>query len=216
MSSWFDKAVMNSGGYGAPITAAPTSSYYTPTGRTAPGGFMDRLGAAMGKANKGAAEEDYLDAPKDDMAMLKIIMGQKLGEMGKFAGGGLARDALANFAGLAALMPGMGGGQPGGMQGQMPGPMMDQAPRVFPSPMQPLAPLRAAAGMFVSGGAAGGDGTSDSVPAELSIGEFVIPADVVSAAGKGSSEAGAQYFTNLINQLRQSHMANVASMPPPR
>lgn len=53
-------------------------------------------------------------------------------------------------------------------------------------------------------------GKTDSVPAtiegvqpaSLSEGEFVIPADVVSAIGKGSPEAGAQILQSMVDQVR--------------
>jgi hypothetical protein len=59
-----------------------------------------------------------------------------------------------------------------------------------------------------------GDGLSDDIPAvitgnqgqaevaALSDGEFVIPADVVSALGNGSSEAGARMLEEMISRIR--------------
>jgi len=43
------------------------------------------------------------------------------------------------------------------------------------------------------------DGTE---PVALSEGEFVIPADVVAAVGKGSPEAGAQILQDMVDQIR--------------
>jgi len=66
--------------------------------------------------------------------------------------------------------------------------------------------------MYVSGD---GDGTSDDVPAMLANNEFVIPADVVSALGNGSSEAGAGVLENFMYEIRkhkQSH--NPRDLPP--
>ncbi len=56
------------------------------------------------------------------------------------------------------------------------------------------------------------DGMSDSIaatidqeqPAALSEGEFVIPADVVSFAGNGSSEAGAKRFYKMLGDIREA------------
>lgn len=56
-----------------------------------------------------------------------------------------------------------------------------------------------------------GDGMSDSVPAtidghkpaELSSGEFVMPADVVSGIGSGSTDAGVRRLHETINQVRK-------------
>ena len=47
-----------------------------------------------------------------------------------------------------------------------------------------------------------GTGQSDSVPAMLSKDEYVIPADVVSHWGDGSSEAGAKKFDALVHHTR--------------
>ena len=70
----------------------------------------------------------------------------------------------------------------------------------------------AAGGMaprFLSGG---GDGMSDSIPANingsqearLADGEFVIPADVVSHLGNGSSKAGAKQLYSMMDKVRQA------------
>ena len=47
-----------------------------------------------------------------------------------------------------------------------------------------------------------GDGTSDSVPAMLADGEFVIPADVVSKLGNGSNNAGAKVLDGFLSSIR--------------
>ena len=52
-----------------------------------------------------------------------------------------------------------------------------------------------------------GDGTSDSVPAMLANGEFVIPADVVSSLGNGSSDGGSKVLDEFLQVVRQ-HKAN--------
>jgi hypothetical protein len=60
-----------------------------------------------------------------------------------------------------------------------------------------------------------GDGTSDSIPAMLANGEFVIPADVVSGLGNGSNDAGAKVldeFLSTIRQHKQKHKTN--KLPP--
>jgi hypothetical protein len=62
---------------------------------------------------------------------------------------------------------------------------------------------------FLSGG---GDGMSDSIPAtinekqpaRLADGEFVIPADVVSHLGNGSSKAGAKQLYTMMDKVRQA------------
>jgi hypothetical protein len=72
-------------------------------------------------------------------------------------------------------------------------------------------PAFAAGGMprFLSGG---GDGMSDSIkanidgkqPARLADGEFVIPADVVSHLGNGSSKAGAKQLYSMMDRVRSA------------
>jgi hypothetical protein len=66
---------------------------------------------------------------------------------------------------------------------------------------------------FLSGG---GDGMSDSIPAtiggtqeaRLADGEFVIPADVVSHLGNGSSKAGAKQLYSMMNRVRKARTGN--------
>ena len=60
---------------------------------------------------------------------------------------------------------------------------------------------------FAEGGMAR-NGTSDDVPANLSVGEYVIPADVVSALGNGSSEAGAKMLDRVCAAIRQQRTGN--------
>lgn len=52
-----------------------------------------------------------------------------------------------------------------------------------------------------------GDGTSDSVPAMLASGEFVIPADVVSSLGNGDNDAGAEVLDEFMKAIRQHKRA---------
>jgi hypothetical protein len=66
---------------------------------------------------------------------------------------------------------------------------------------------------FLSGG---GDGMSDSIraniegnqEARLADGEFVIPADVVSHLGNGSSKAGAKQLYSMMDRVRQARVGN--------
>jgi hypothetical protein len=79
-------------------------------------------------------------------------------------------------------------------------------------------PSYAAGGMpprFLSGG---GDGMSDSIKANiegnqearLADGEFVIPADVVSHLGNGSSKAGAKQLYSMMDRIRQARTGRKA------
>jgi hypothetical protein len=63
-----------------------------------------------------------------------------------------------------------------------------------------------------------GDGMSDSIPAvikgarpqraALADGEFVIPADVVSHLGNGSTEAGSKHLYSMMNRIRKARTGN--------
>jgi len=61
-----------------------------------------------------------------------------------------------------------------------------------------------------------GDGMSDNIPAtingrqpaRLADGEFVIPADVVSHLGNGSTEAGAKHLHAMMDKVRKARTGN--------
>jgi hypothetical protein len=60
-----------------------------------------------------------------------------------------------------------------------------------------------------------GDGTSDSVPAMLANGEFVIPADVVSNLGNGSNDSGAKILDEFLRVIREhKRKADAKHLPP--
>lgn len=71
---------------------------------------------------------------------------------------------------------------------------------------------------FLSGG---GDGMSDSIPAtianrqpaRLADGEFVIPADVVSHIGNGSSKAGAKKLYSMMDRVRKARTGKKRQAP---
>ena len=75
------------------------------------------------------------------------------------------------------------------------------------------APRGMARGGYLSGG---GDGMSDSIPAtiggkqpaRLADGEFVIPADVVSHLGNGSSKAGSKRLYAMLDKIRHARTGN--------
>jgi hypothetical protein len=63
-----------------------------------------------------------------------------------------------------------------------------------------------------------GDGMSDNIPAiigkkqpaRLADGEFVVPADVVSHLGNGSTDAGAKHLYNMMDKVRQARTGKKA------
>jgi hypothetical protein len=60
-----------------------------------------------------------------------------------------------------------------------------------------------------------GDGTSDSIPAMLANGEFVIPADVVSSLGNGSNDSGAHVLDNFLKTIRAHKQKHDSKHLPP-
>ena len=60
-----------------------------------------------------------------------------------------------------------------------------------------------------------GDGTSDSIPAMLANGEFVIPADIVSGLGNGSNDAGAEILNAFMETIREHKQKHDAKNLPP-
>jgi hypothetical protein len=61
-----------------------------------------------------------------------------------------------------------------------------------------------------------GDGQSDDIPAMLADGEFVFPADVVSALGNGSTKAGSEKLYKMMHSIRAYHRsAKPKDLPPP-
>jgi len=75
---------------------------------------------------------------------------------------------------------------------------------------------------FYSEGGAGttyiqgrGDGTSDQIPAMVANSEFVLPADIVSALGNGSSDSGADILDQFIQTIRAHKHSNPPDELPP-
>ena len=69
---------------------------------------------------------------------------------------------------------------------------------LYPTWQQPRVPINAAYGGAVNGT---GSGTSDSIPARLSDGEFVMTADAVRGAGNGNRKDGVRKMYELMNNL---------------
>jgi hypothetical protein len=106
------------------------------------------------------------------------------------------------------------------MGGMIPNPPDDQTGMANQTPMQNFEHggiLGYAMGGYAMGGeprflSGGGDGMSDSIhaniegsqEARLADGEFVVPADVVSGLGNGSSKAGAKQLYSMMDRVRQA------------
>ena len=70
---------------------------------------------------------------------------------------------------------------------------------------------------FRSGNAVSGagDGQSDDIPAMLADGEFVFPADVVSALGNGSTKAGSDKLYDMMHSIRSHSRSSAPKELPP-
>jgi hypothetical protein len=84
---------------------------------------------------------------------------------------------------------------------------------IYPEAATPTGMAGGGIARFLSGG---GDGMSDSIKANiegtqearLADGEFVIPADVVSHLGNGSSKAGAKQLYSMMDRVRKARTGN--------
>ena len=61
-----------------------------------------------------------------------------------------------------------------------------------------------------------GDGRSDSIDARVADGEYIVPADVVSAIGNGSSAAGARAIDSMVGKTRKTYRSHLGSLPQPK
>jgi len=55
-----------------------------------------------------------------------------------------------------------------------------------------------------------GGGRADDVPAMLSEGEYVIPADIVAMIGDGNTDAGVQALDTLVDNIRRNYKGSAA------
>jgi hypothetical protein len=156
---------------------------------------LNRIAAGKKRAEQAVRENPYMYAmggSVDDEYGMDEARGMMQGNLQKgmfgmgFAAGGMPSLALSRLS-----QPAFNEGAVGGM------------------------PQFAAGGQprFLSGG---GDGMSDSIKAtiegnqeaRLADGEFVIPADVVSHLGNGSSKAGAKQLYSMMDRVRQARVGN--------
>lgn len=78
------------------------------------------------------------------------------------------------------------------------------------------APMRASGGGIGYAVGGPGDGRADKIPAMLSDGEHIIPADVVSGLGRGSSKAGHEKLNQMILKERAKYRKTLGKLPPPK
>jgi hypothetical protein len=155
------------------------------------------LQATNNSENQGAQQIDQGTGSGDSTSPLGDVNNTPAGQIGQ-------PTSFYQSLGGGSNGNGLSGGGGGGNSG------------AFPLQGQYGIVKMAAGGMpprFLSGG---GDGMSDSIrasidgkqEARLADGEFVIPADVVSHLGNGSSKAGAKQLYSMMNKVRRARTGN--------
>ena len=149
-------------------------------------------------------------------------LGANLDALGGNLRAGLSGTAMRDQEGNIRTMPGM---LDVGYKGQVgPGELdvgLQRAIRAMPGRNKDYALNAKYSVKFAEGGqprflSGGGDGMSDDIPAtingrqpaRLADGEFVVPADVVSHIGNGSSKAGAKQLYSMMNKVRKARTGN--------
>jgi hypothetical protein len=146
------------------------------------GGYIDSyaMGGTVGNPSVGGGLSDLYNRPEGQASEIISQDGYGIGRLNTLA----QQESLQNAKTLGYAMGGLtalkSGGQPGG---------------------------------YLDGA---GDGMSDSIPAtiegkqpaRLADGEFVIPADVVSHLGNGSSKAGSKRLYAMLDKVRHARTGN--------
>jgi hypothetical protein len=180
-------------------TPTPPNPYYRPTG----------LGYAEGGDVMLAAGGSYDDEPRGDGQGFGYAAGGPM-RMGQ----GIARDTDEDTASLNAFDAAKKRMDKLNKKSNMPKSYAANMPQV-----RGLGELAMAQGGSIGGYSDGGrmlrgpgDGMSDSIPAvigkkqpaRLADGEFVVPADVVSHLGNGSTDAGAKKLYAMMDKVRKA------------
>jgi hypothetical protein len=199
-------------------TPVRPNPYYRPTG----------LGYAEGGDIMMAAGGTYDDEPMGDISGMAAggIAGYKAGGLKMKTmslGEGIARDTDTDTASLNAFEAAKKRMAKINKAANMPKNYTAQMPKV-----RGLGELAAAAGGSIGGYSDGGrmlkgpgDGMSDSIPAtigkrqpaRLADGEFVVPADVVSHIGNGSTDAGARKLYAMMDKVRKARTGKKKQAP---
>ena len=182
-------------------------------------------------APKPLSYDDYnKDEKYDPNSSLNLNMDTGINEA-------LTKDSgLRLYAGGGTVQPQAGGGGGGGggvnnlLRNMMEGTAQNMQTTGVPEGMSiadviragrgympgPKGGVKLAQGGYLDGGMLPGDGMSDDVPANidgeqeaaLSQGEFVVPADVVSHLGNGSSDAGSKKLYAMMDKVRMARTGN--------
>jgi hypothetical protein len=218
-------------------TTGKTSSGTTPSGATDTSGLTAGLGASYGSnltPSTSSGNADYSlfgeTAPQESMADGGAVQHMATGSTPDTSAQGvydLSTTASSPFLGggnqsIMALKPQVIKGKinyalPGYPFGQewklaAEGGAIQNAPEGHNPEFFSEGGLNSLQHTYLKGG---GDGTSDSIPAMLANSEFVIPADVVSSLGNGSSDAGAKVLDEFLRVIRaHKRNADPKKLPP--
>ena len=205
---------------------APTATQYGAMGEAPLGQSFDSFGNPAAAGSPAATMADPTGLAQQQMSLNAAQAPANKGIMSgaKDWWGGLSdkQKLLAGGAGIAGL--GMIGDQMrGGIPKKKPYSGALSQYRFDPSAYRPYN-YAAGGGIASLGGYSDGgrmlkgpgDGMSDSIPASigrkqparLADGEFVVPADVVSHLGNGSTDAGAKQLYAMMNKVRQARTGN--------
>jgi hypothetical protein len=170
-----------------------------------------------------AAGGTYDDEPRGDNQGFGYAEGGKLPMKKMSLGEGIARDTDTDTASLNAFEAAKKRMAKINKAANMPKNYAAQMPQV-----RGLGELAAAQGGSIGGYSDGGrmlkgpgDGMSDSIPAtigkrqpaRLADGEFVVPADVVSHLGNGSTDAGARKLYSMMDKVRKARTGKKKQAP---
>ena len=181
-------------------TAGPTSTYIT--------GKQITLPWQASSTNVPLEANPAMSYSTANQGVSSIQSAAEGGEIQHMAAGGYPDSpGLRHGKGFSFYSPAMGlnplSGGPVIMAHAEGGEIIDHQPEFF---------SEGGAQHFVKGG---GTGTSDSVPAMLANGEFVIPADVVASLGDGSNDSGSKILDEFLQTVRKHKQSHDAKHLPP-
>ena len=192
--------------------------YYTPRG-LGYSGYAEGGSVAPQLNNMPAGGLAALQGMRDGYGAAQTVAGN----IPQFQGGGRPEDArkkkatrtpAARIAAMDPLEAGLAELNNARAMAQMPGGNFALPKRS----VEDMGVISAAQGRYLKGD---GDGMSDSIPAtingkqpaRLADGEFVVPADVVSHLGNGSSDAGAKKLYKMMDKVRVARTGKKKQAP---
>jgi hypothetical protein len=187
-----------------PYEAPRPNPYYRPS-YAAEGGVMssfddeagsDTVGMAAGGMGRGIYTDDDPDTRYQDALTAAMTRLNKSGKTAGIKASPLPKTSIKELGDISGAYPRQAAG--GGIMSDLGG--YSDGGRMLKGP---------------------GDGMSDSIPgviggkqpARLADGEFVVPADVVSHLGNGSTDAGAKKLYNMMDNIRKARTGKKKQAP---